>query len=136
MSISVITPACINEVMNTKANENPEVGMGATRFVGSDRYAMVVVKVNSKKNVEIAHVPHDMEDKFVTDEYGIMRLPDEYLNKIIELGNKKMDFGKPYYAGIPYSLRKNGRWLPKGEGLWGTCSVRFGYAENYMDPCF
>lgn len=130
MTVSSITPACINEVMNTKVNENPEVGMGATRFVGSDRYAMVVTEVLSSKKVKIAHVPKELLEKFVTDENGVMRLPEEYLNDIIARGNKKMQFGTPYYAGIEYSLRKNGRWLPKGEGLWGTCSVRFGYAED------
>ena len=136
MAIYSITPECINEVMNTQADENPEVGMGATMFVGSDRYAMVVTEVLSPKKVKIAHVPNDMEDKFVTDENGVMRLPEELLNEIIEMGNKKLDFGTPYYAGIEYTLRKNGRWLPKGAGLWETCSVRFGHAEDYRDPCF
>jgi len=136
MSISVITPECINEVMNTKANDNPKVGMGATMFVGSDRYPMVVVKVLSKKTVEVAHVSNEFMNKFYTDDNGIMTLPKEYLNKIIELGNEKYDFGKSYYAGITYTLRKNGRWMPKGENLWGTSSVRFGYADEYMDPCF
>lgn len=136
MTISSITPECINEVMNTKANENPEVGMGATRFVGSDRYSMVVTEVLSPKKVKVAHVPNEFMNKFSTDENGIMRLPKEYLDDIIERGNKKMDFGTPYYAGIEYTLRKNGRWLPVGTGLWDTCSVRFGYAEDYRDPCF
>ena len=136
MIISSITPECINEVMNTKANENPEVGMGATRFVGSDRYAMVVTEVLSPKKVKVAHVPDEMMEKFVTDKNGVMRLPKEYLDEIIARGNKKMKFGTPYYAGIEYSLRKNGRWLPKGLGLWDTCSVRFGVADRYMDPCF
>ena len=79
MTISSITPECINEVMNTKANENPEVGMGATMFVGSDRYPMVVVKVLSKKTVEVAHVPNEFMNKFSTDKNGIMTLQEEYL---------------------------------------------------------
>lgn len=136
MTISSITPECINEVMNTKADETPEVGMGATRFVGSDRYSMVVTEVLSPKKVKVAHVPDEFMNKFSTDENGIMRLPKEYLDDIIERGNKKLDFGTPYYAGIEYTLRKNGRWLPTGLGLWETCSVRFGYAEDYRDPCF
>ena len=116
MTISSITPECINEVMNTKADENPEVGMGATRFVGSDRYAMV--------------------EKFITDENGVMRLPKKCLDEIIKMGEREYEFSGPYYAGIEYTLRKNGRWLPTGLGLWETCSVRFGYAEDYRDPCF
>jgi len=138
MTISAITvtPEALNEVMNTKADENPEVGMGATRFVGSDRYPMVVTEVLSPKKVKVAHVPNEMMEKFITDKNGVMRLSEKYLNEIIERGNKKMEFGTSYYAGIEYTLRKNGRWLPKGTGLWGTCSVRFGYADEYMDPCF
>ena len=136
MTISSITPECINEVMNTKADENPEVGMGATRFVGSDRYSMVVTEVLSPKKVKVAHVPNEMMEKFITDENGVMRLPKKCLDEIIKMGEREYEFSGPYYAGIEYTLRKNGRWLPKGLGLWETCSVRFGYAEDYRDPCF
>lgn len=125
MTTSVITPGCIGEVMNTKVDVKPEVGMGATMFVGSDCYAMIVTKVHSSKNVEVAHVPDEYLDRFSVDENGVMRLSEELALKIYNnFGSEK------------FSKRKNGRWLPKGASLWSTGAVRFGHAENYRDPSF
>ena len=126
MTVSSISPACINEVMNTRADETPKVGMPATRFVGSDRYAMIVLEVLSPKRVIVAHM-HD------SDYAEYEKNPEAFdgeaaIEKYKNLGS--------YYQGIEYTLRKNGRWLPKGLGLWETCSVRFGEADNYRDPCF
>ena len=43
MTVSSIFIDCINEVMNTRVDETPKVGMPATIFVGSDRYAMIEI---------------------------------------------------------------------------------------------
>ena len=124
--ISVISPACINEVMNTQADDTPKVGMPATLFVGSDRYAMIVREVKSPKRVIVCHM-HD------TDYAEYEKNPDAFDGvKALE----KYDLFSSYYQGTEYTLRKNGRWLPKGCGLWATGSVRFGAADNYRDPCF
>ena len=119
MTVSSISIDCINEVMNTRVDETPKVGMPATIFVGSDRYAMIVLEVLSSKRVIIAH----MQD----DDY------DEFDGEAVIEKYKSID---PQCKGMEYTLRKNERWLPKGSGLWDTCSARFGAAENYMDPCF
>lgn len=126
MTVSSISHACINEVMNTRANETPNVGMPATMFVGSDRYAMIVLEVKSPKRVIITYM-HDVDyEAYIKD-------PEHFDGE--EAIKKYKNFGS-YYQGVEYTLRKNGRWLPKGEGLWETCSVRFGSADNYRDPCF
>ena len=39
-------------------------------------------------------------------------------------------------TGDIYKLRKNGRWVKKGNGLWGTGAVYFGHADEYRDPSF
>ena len=117
---------CINEVMNTRADETPKVGMPATIFVGSDRYAMIVLEVLSPKRVIITNMQDDDYDEYEknTEAFDGETVIEKYKN--IE----------PHCKGVEYTLRKNGRWLPKGSGLWDTCSARFGVAENYMDPCF
>ena len=126
MTVSSISPACVNEVMNTRANEAPKVGMPATMFVGSDRYAMIVLEVKSPKKVIITHM-HDVD-------YAEYEKSPEAFDGEAAI-KKYKNFGS-YYEGTEYTLRKNGRWLPKGYGLWETCSVRFGSADNYRDPCF
>lgn len=126
-----IPVSCLNEVMNTRANENPQVGMGATIFVGSDRYAMVITKVNSPKSVMLARVYSGDEQKFVTDENGTMWLPEELLENY-STNENRYSWNRP----TEYTLRKNGRWIPRGTGLWATGSARFGYAETYLDPSF
>jgi len=121
-----VTPECINEVMNTRADDNPEVGMPATMFVGSDRYPMIVREVKSSKRVIVSHM-HDSD-------YESYQKDPKNFNGVEAI--KKYELFGSYYDGQEYSLRKNGRWLPKGTDLWGTCSVRFGVADRYMDPCF
>ena len=73
MTVSSISPACINEVMNTRANEIPKVGMPATMFVGSDRYAMIVLKVKSPKKVIVTYM-HDTD--YETYNYLINKIGD------------------------------------------------------------
>ena len=126
MTVSSISIDCINEVMNTRADETPKVGMPATIFVGSDRYAMIVLEVLSPKRVIITHMKDDDYDKYEKN-------PEAFDGKTVIEKYKSID---TYCEGIEYTLRKNGRWLPKGSGLRDTCSARFGAAENYRDPCF
>lgn len=121
----------LNEVMNGHVHlmSNILPGMGATRFVGSDRYAMVVTKVVSPKKVMVAHLKDNHLDKMIEKD-GCMYLPEEYLKEYENLPEHS------YYASEEYSLRKNKRWMEKGSGLWDTGSIMIGYAENYSDPCF
>ena len=121
----------LNEAMNGHVHlmSNIIPGMGATRFVGSDRYAMVVTKVVSPKKVMVAHLKDNHIDKMIEKD-GCMYLPEEYLKEYENLSEYS------YYASTEYSLRKNKRWMEKGSGLWDTGSIMIGYAENYRDPCF
>lgn len=119
---SSIHPNMINEVMSAKKSLiTPVPGLAATMFVGSDRYAMVVTKVITPKKIEVSHVYS--ENEFVTHENGIQTMPSEILEKYLD-------------NGITYTYRKNKRWMPFGEGLWGTCSIHLGHAEDYRDPSF
>ena len=126
----------LNEAMNCKKSVKNSIvpGMGATMFCGSDRYAMVVTEVLSPKKVKVAHLLHEHEDKFV-EENGVQMLPENLLK---EYGRFVPDeYG---YCGfhVPrvYTLRKNGRWMPQGSGMWETSSIHIGHAESYRDPSF
>ena len=127
----------VNEAMNCHKSIKNQIfpGMGATMFVGSDTYAMVVTEVISPKKIKVAHVLDSHEDKFVEDENGIQMLPKELLE--VYMGFVPDKFGYCHLQ-VPrtYTLRKNGRWMPQGEGMWGTSSVHIGHAENYRDPSF
>ncbi len=126
MAIQSIHYNQLNEVMNAKANDMPAVGMPATMFVGSDRYAMIVLEVKSPKHVIVAHM-HDADyESYIKD-------PEHFDG---EEAIKKYHLFTSYYEGTEYTLRKNGRWLPKGAKMWETASVMFGSADNYRDPCF
>lgn len=129
----------INEAMNCKTSVKNDIvpGMGATMFVGSDRYAMVVTKVLTPKKIMVAHLRDEDIDKLNTNDNGINILP-EYILEFYFSQNSVDELGYPmsYYWSIEYTLRKNGRWMPKGEGMWGTCSLHIGKAENYRDPSF
>lgn len=135
---NVICYTELNEVMNCNKSVKNDIvsGMGATMFCGSDRYAMVVTKVITPKKIMVAHVANDHVDKFIT-ENDVMILPEEYM-KFYDRQNKTDEWGHPlsYHRSIEYTLRKNGRWMPKGEGMWGTSSIHVGYAEDYRDPNF
>ena len=126
----------VNEVMNCKSSVKTNIvpGMGATMYVGSDRYAMVVTEVISPKKVKVAHLKDSHMDKLILKD-GIHNLPEEYLKEYENLTKDKFGCGS-YYASDVYTLRKNGRWMKAGEGMWGTGSIHIGYADNYRDPSF
>lgn len=136
------TTICVNEIneaMNCKASIKNTIvpGMGATMFVGSDRYAMVVTEVITPKKIIVRHIMDSHMSKFKTNENGIMILPKDCLEAYAK-HDAKDKWGNfiSYHSPIVYTLRKNGRWMPKGSGLWGTSSIHIGNAENYRDPSF
>ena len=135
-NIQYITPECINEVMSCRISvkDNLEIGMAATMFVGSDRYAMIITEVLGPKKIRVDH----MDD---TDYKEIENYTDG--NVQILRGTRMIKYAKisedgTHWEGTGkiYTLRKNGRWMPEGEGLWGTCSIHIGNADNYRDPSF
>ena len=134
---NVICVTEVNEVMNcNKSVKNNIVpGMGATMYVGSDRYAMVVTKVITPKKIMVAHLRDEDENKLITDENGVQMLPEDLLEFYMHQNQTdKWGYHLSYYHSIEYSLRKNGRWMPKGQNMWGTSAIHIGEAESYRDP--
>jgi len=126
----------INEAMNCKSSvkKNITPGMGATMFCGSDRYAMVVTEVLTTKKIKVAHVLDEHENKFITKN-EIQYLPEDLLKVYSKFVPDKFGYCSLHVPRI-YTLRKNGRWMPLGAGMWETCSIHVGEAENYRDPSY
>jgi len=127
-------PVMINEAINCNSSEKNHlyVGLCGTRFVGSDRYAVVITEIISPKCVRVAH----MKD----DDYNSNRPLDEYGNEFIfDMRNYvrvNQERTKIETIGEVYKLRKNGRWIEEGQDLWSAGGVHFGEADEYRDPSF
>ena len=144
----------INEVMSCSSNViEPKVGMLGTYFVGSDRYAIAVAKVITNKKIFVIDVNSEALENKTIDNNGIEWISDEYITEYLnkytpnEEVCKRMygDDYKPeyleneleyFYNSETYSLRKNGRWVHIGEGLWACGSIHLGVADPYIDPSF
>lgn len=96
-----------------------KVGIGATKFSGSDRYPYTVVEVVSDKKVILQA---DIAKR--TDKNGLSEIqtyeytPDPDAEKIV------------------VTLRKNGRWVRDGESMKGGTGFHIGHREAYSDPSF
>ena len=115
-------------------NSNLYVGLCGTMFVGSDRYPIVITEVISQKEVRV----EDMHD---IDYSNNMRKDDndnDYLTNDTMRNYAKVNPDRTGFVSIGdiYKLRKNGRWIKKGHGLWETGAVHFGCADEYRDPSF
>lgn len=99
----------------------PEVGMGATIVMWSDRHAATVVGVSeSGKTVQVQQ---------------------DHAKRIDDLG--MTDSGQQYEftpnpdAGIAtFTLRKTGRWVRKGESERNGTVILLGHRDEYYDFSF
>lgn len=126
----------INEAMGVRKSEtnNIYVGIAATKFVGSDRYPMVVTEVISPKKVRVAHMKDsDYESNKHIDKNNNEFIPNEFMYKYVRINDGQTNI---IPIGSVFSLRKNGRWIEEGHSLWETGGIHLGHADEYMDPSF
>ena len=125
----------INETMNCSTSEKNHlyVGLCGTKYIGSDRYAVVITEVFTPKMVRVAYLHNsDYNDGNIpTDEYGNQFIED--LSSYVRINRDRTKFD---IEGKIYKLRKNGRWIEEGISLWSTGGVHFGEADEYRDPSF
>lgn len=140
----------VNEVMNGKMSITPTEGMAGTMFVGSDRYKVVCVKVVSPKRVLVAkHGSYPIKNVEGVDYYDgnvaellneivpNIKWYDRYDDATAEEKEKWLQYDlKRFYQQHTYTLRQNGRWVEKGEKPFSCCSIHWGAADEYRDPCF
>lgn len=118
---------------NWREHENlmPEVGMLGTEYVGSDRYSVVCVKVNSPKRITVCRL-WGLDDGMVDNNPDIM-IDDEGI-----MWMEKNDWEKDKYSCGKeeiWSLRQNNRWCESGASRRSS-SISWGIASPYRDPNF
>ena len=123
-----------NEFMSCRVSivDDIKIGLAATRFVGTDRYAAVVTEIISDKRIRIA----DMEDddyNSLDDKVKVQMLEAVRMKKYTSLDKDRKSW---IIVGDIFSYRKNGRWIKEGDDLWDTSAIHLGHAENYRDPNF
>lgn len=103
-----------NQIMDSIAPQNPEVGMGCTILHWSDRSPATIVSVSkSGKSFE-----------FTYDEY---RRTDD---------NGLSDWQVYEYTPRPDGVRYTARLNKHGRFVYAGMTVRVGYREKYFDPTF
>lgn len=97
----------------------PEVGMGVTRLGWTDRYPGTIVEVINPKTVIVQADSYKRIDK----------------NGMSECQNYEFapDFSAPREV---VTLRKNGRWVTKGEPMTNGTTWVIGRREKYHDFSF
>lgn len=95
----------------------PEVGMGATEILWSDRRAKTVVKVLTPNKVVVRENCTECIDYYKSD-YKIL---DELSNMPSEI----------------FTRRKSGRWVEMGQpDKYGSVYLILGHRTHYIDPSF
>ena len=127
----------LNEAMNCKKSVKNSItsGMCGTMFCGSDRYAMVVTEVLSPKKIKVAHMLDNHEQYIRQNGDGVDILASEFVEDYKQFTPDEYGY-KGFNCPRTYTLRKNGRWMEEGRGMWETSSIHIGKAENYRDPSF
>lgn len=117
------TNSLINNIAANSQQPEPKIGMGCTELMYTDRYAYTIVGVKKKdgKTVEI-EVVQDFYRR--TDNNGQSESQTyEYIRN--HEGAKEI-----------VTLRRNGRWVRKGQNLWNGTTFAIGHRETYIDPSF
>jgi hypothetical protein len=102
----------------------PEVGMGVTECMWSDRHAYTVVEVYKNKKGVVKEIVVQSDRVIRTDTNGISE-SQNYRYEPDPNGGKKT-----------VTLRKNGRWITQGDPLKGGTGWMIGERCEYYDPSF
>ena len=119
-------------VFDWKKTYMPKPGMLGTEYVGSDRYAVVCVSVDSPKRITVKRV-WELDDNNVKEHPNI-EIDGEGVMWAIDIDKFKMS-----EDGKKWSLRTNKRgkesWHEMGSSSRSS-SIHWGIADPYRDPDF
>jgi len=108
----------MNLLASRSKNPTPEVGMGATMLLWSDRHAGTVVEVKGKRLVW-------QRDKATrADTYGMSDC-QSYTYEANPEGETEA-----------FTLRKNGEWVREGSSMKSGTTLGLGYRREYYDYSF
>lgn len=98
----------------------PEVGMGATCHIGTDRYPLTVIEVHRDgKELVLQADSYTRTDNSGMSESQVYAFEEN-----------------PNAPWVTVTLRKNLRYVPKGEEMWNTVFYSVGERRAYSDPSF
>ena len=100
-----------------------QVGDGATMSYGSDRRPYTIIAIPSPKRIVI------QADLYRLVSPGEECDENEYCRDGYKFCTDAMA------PTIEVTLRKNGRWIPKGQRM-NDQAVAIGHRRYYYDPCF
>ena len=117
------TGSLTNWLMGAANRVKPEVGMGATILMWTDRHAVTIVEVSleGKKRPFVII----QEDKAVRTDNNQMSENQHY--------TYTPDLDAPK---VKYTLRKDGTWVKDGEPLKGGQRIMIGERDHYHDFSF
>jgi len=115
-----VSGSAVNNIYGNASSPNPELGMGATILMWTDRIAATVVHVSrSGREIDVR------EDHAVrTDDNGMSESQDYEYSR------------NPNGRVHTYTLRKNGRWVRQGESMKGGQRLLLGQRRAYHDFSF
>ena len=126
----------VNDIKRVPFNRNktyfPEAGMLGTEYVGSDRYAVVCISVDSPKRITVGKLSNVDENTDI-DNYPNIEIDDEGVMRLININAERI------YTTSRWSLRTDKRgnqgWREMGSGKH-SASIHWGIADPYRDPSF
>lgn len=114
------TGSLINNIHGNSAQRSPEVGMGATVLMWTDRHAATITEVS--KSGKAITIQRDVAKR--TDNLGMSDAQSyEY--------TPNPDADKQVFT-----LRKNGAWVRKGQSMKNGERLGIGYRNEYYDFSF
>lgn len=122
-------------MLNTKEkiNTNIFVGQGVTYSIGSDSYAMTVIKYENN----VVSVQHDKDiptnNHDVYGEQKNLYVPDE--NGRIEHYKQYNWYDGPRWFKVKYNS-KTKRWIKNNIFGRHPATIHFGFRRTYRDPSF
>lgn len=108
----------VNHIYSNSVQIVPEVGMGATILMYSDRHAATIIEVN--KNTVVVQ-----RDFAVRSDHNGMSDAQDYSHSPNPDGIKET-----------FTLRNNGRWVSKGSGMRNGPSLLIGKRDHHHDFSF
>jgi hypothetical protein len=114
---TMFTGSFVNLVAGTSRYPAPEIGMGATILMYTDRHAATIVEVR-----------HNMV--FVRQDRATLK------------GSTMSESQEYHYEPNPeaalrcFTLRRNGAWVEQGTEMKSGTRLAIGHREEYSDPSF
>lgn len=110
----------MNRIEEGPGGPVPEVGMGVTILMWSDRHAATISWVSENK--KFLKIQRDIPTRISGDIYS---------------ESQEYTFAQDKDAAEHvYSIRKNGMWIHAGESMKNGQAIRIGDRSEYYDPSF